>query len=161
MVKRSWHRGLIPLLAIPVLAACSVRPPSAPESAGGMHAIHDEHMRVILRRLDELMYEQTYTQITLDERRRADLEQLAAHAARLVGSAETINEVLEWLDLDATEEQRFYNFADQFNLQAQALNRVAASGRDDLFRPALDELHRVCQDCHASFRDPYLHRLRR
>jgi cytochrome c556 len=135
--------GLLVLLVGTALAA----PPTG-------HVLRSDELRALMKRMDALVYEETYTELDLDLERARQARALAAAADELAGTADAIAESALVLPLDETARTRFTELANQLYNRALAV-QSASSGPDlQALRSAFGELEGTCIECHALFRNP-------
>lgn len=155
-------RVLKPILCILLplgLIACSEAARQRTLSVGGretgqpaLHAIHDDQLRVLMDRMNNLMLERFMTEPELDAARRRQAQQIAVTADLLSQTVDAILATLPGLQLNSAEQATFRALADKLRAQTLYLREQAAQNHVDAIAGALQQLNTTCTSCHALFR---------
>lgn len=116
-----------------------------------LHAVHGQRLRMLMRRLDALMFERQRTHVQIARDRRTYLEQT-------ISASEELLETIPYLvtsaeDLTEEDEAIYTALVDKLEAQVRALARLAAEGKAEVASRQYDAIVTTCNACHSTFRE--------
>ena len=124
------------------------------EGEGTLHAVQNERLREVMQGFNNLMFEQMYTELELDEQRLRHSQRIAKSAGELAKAAEALPRIVEGLGLTANEKTLFLERADELRAKALRLQEAAESKDANAMRHWLLRMEITCNNCHRLFRGP-------
>lgn len=146
--------GLIVVLAW--LACTSPRPadaPSSPEADAAAHAMHEQQLTDVMRRLEALRTERLPTELDVDLAEARGAQGFARAAREMSASAAWIRLAIP-AALDPEEQAEFREIAGRLRDQAHRLAEDAPDLTIEQRRARLAEIEATCTRCHSRFRIP-------
>lgn len=148
------------MLILLLITACS-NPPAPHYEIGGrsetgqpaLHAIHDEKLHELMRRMDSLMQERFMTETQLDKERRRYSQRIADTARGLSETVDVIIGQMPKLALSADEQSTFLSLAKKLRQLAVQLHQQASGNQIDAIDESLHQINTTCMSCHALFRN--------
>lgn len=147
------------MLLISVLSACATsdRKPEAPKlTATGtpvLHAIDNQELRLLMARMNNLMFERNLTDQEMDKHRQEALGRVLAAANGLDQAVDGILAAEPKLRLDSGEDRVFRSLAVNLRGEAQTLKAQAEAQQTDDIPATLEKMTATCNACHELFRD--------
>jgi cytochrome c556 len=106
-------------------------------------AIHSDQLQRTMKRLNELAYDREYTELGLDRLRAEQIAALVTAAAELLSAGE----------MTAEEQATFAAIAGQLHAEAQNIQAAVRAYQFDRLPAGYRRLQRICNACHALFRE--------
>ena len=129
-----------------------VKPSLEQPGKPSMSALSDQRLRTLMNDLNDLVFEQLYTELELDRLRSRYALRIAELTQKRVVAIENLAQSENKLGLDQQEEQMFRKLTRQLHDQAQELEQLALAEQTENIRPALDRMIDTCNGCHQLFR---------
>lgn len=151
------HFGLLSLAA--ALMACSPTgkkaavPKLTETGTPVLHAIDNDELRLLMDRMNSLMFERNLTELELDSQRRAAVSKVSAAARDLEQAIDGILAAEPKLSLDEGEKKVFRSLATNLKGEAQTLKAQADAHQVDAIPVTLEKMSATCTSCHELFRD--------
>ena len=117
-----------------------------------LHAIHDQELRELMDRMDNLMHERFMTETQLDQERRKYALRIAERASGLAKTVDAILAKMPALGLSEQEQGTFLALANKLRQQTGQLHELARDNRIDAIEESLRQVNTTCISCHALFR---------
>lgn len=124
--------------------------------AGSRHAIYDERLQELMRRLDRLARERLPQALDVDQVEERRVRDLGEVAGALADAAGALPEVGKGLELEPDEQAAFAELAAELAGQAAELAALPPGTAPAEVRARLDAMQGVCVQCHTRFRLPGL-----
>ena len=126
-----------------------------PETGEGiLHAVHNAQLREVMQGFNNLMFEQMYTELELDEQRLRYSQRIAKSAGELAKAAENLPRIAEGLGLTVNEKTLFLERAAELQTKATHLQEAALNKDANAMRHWLLRMEITCNNCHRLFRGP-------
>jgi cytochrome c556 len=116
------------------------------------HAVRSEELRVIMRRMEALVYDRIQSELALDKERLRQADELAATAGELATTASSIFGASAYQMLDDAARQRFDAFAAELQREATELQRLAREGGIVASSAQFERMSHACAGCHSLYR---------
>ncbi|MEN8259511.1 MAG: cytochrome c [Pseudomonadota bacterium] len=117
-----------------------------------LHAVHNDRLRALMRRMNALLLERWHTELDIDEKRRRQTREIADVAEALQETVSDILATLPELSLEKSEQDLFRKLAGRLKSQAATLREQAAHNYVDAIPDSLDRITTTCNACHNAFR---------
>ena len=130
------------------LAACMG--PSSIEMK--QHFQFSEELRLIMRRIDQLVHERELTDQQVEEVRQRQVDRLAVAVTKLIGATETLIENPSGAGLDKSEITQFSRLTGQLSDEVKNIREASKTGNANGLSQALQRLNAVCNACHEKYR---------
>jgi cytochrome c556 len=117
-----------------------------------LHVVRSEELRVIMRRMEALVYDRIQSDLALDKERLRQAGELAATAGKLASTASAIFGASDYAALDDAARRRFDAFAAELQREAAELQRVAREGGFVASAAQFERMSHACAGCHSLYR---------
>jgi len=149
---------LVLALFVLVLGACSQEKKQPginqlKEHTPVLHAIDSSELRILMRRINNLMLERNLTQPEMDSYRQQALAQVIESANGVLKAIDRIIAAKPKLNLNPSEEQMFEKMALNLQEEANQLKQQAQSSQMEQVQNTLQNISATCNACHVLFRD--------
>lgn len=148
--------GLIGL-ALLVTVGCTPRnagdeSPERPRSDAATHAVRARKLKKIMAELDYLRSERLPQELDAGTGRAERIDDIRTAADSLAHAAEDIPSVLSEVQLSKSDEDLFFQLAEQLNARALELRDRAAEADPAVLESAFAAVASTCDACHSRFR---------
>lgn len=116
------------------------------------HAVHDERLRQLMRRIERFSPERLSPAVDTDEERMRRVADIVEVSRAMAQSAPAIVATSASLDLTPDEHESFEALAGQLRQQSLALANAAPTAPNGELQQRLEEIDHTCQACHQQFR---------
>jgi len=123
-----------------------------PPLENDLHVARSEELRVIMRRMEALVYDRIQSDLALDKERLRQADELAATAGQLANAASAIFSVSTYGTLDEPARRRFDAFAAELQREATELQRLAREGGIVVTAAQFERMSHACAGCHSLYR---------
>lgn len=130
----------------------SVTPHLVNTGKPALHAIQSERLKILMRELDDLMFERMLNEVQIDRQRRYRTEQIVKVAEQLLNTVDFIPDALPELSLKKTEQQIFLNLSTRLKQQVSLLKHEAEENYVDAIPQRVEQIVETCNACHQVFR---------
>jgi len=121
--------------------------------AADIHAVTDERLKVVMRRLKSLTFDRYTSALDLEKKQGRYFRELADIAEGAGKTARRLPELGNRLELTLRERKEFLGFANRLVRQADGVKQLADSGRSRALQTAMRNMIATCNSCHDRFRD--------
>jgi cytochrome c556 len=144
-------------LALLLATGCSTRAAGEAAAKGrksdaAVHAVRAEKLRKIMAELDYLRSQRLPQELDVGAGRAARIDDIRTAADSLAHAAEDIPSVLSEVRLSKSDEDLFYQLAEQLNARALELRDRAAETDPAVIDAAFAGVVSTCDACHSRFR---------
>ena len=122
-----------------------------------LHAIQSERLKILMRELNDLMFERMLNEVQIDRQRRYRTEEIVRVADQLLNTVEYIPNALPDLSLDKQEQQAFLNLSQKLKQQVILLKHEAEQNHVDAITDRANQIVETCNACHAVFKSGSIH----
>lgn len=117
-----------------------------------LHSIQSAQLKVLMRQLDDLMFERMLNEVQLDRQRRYRTKEIVKVAENLLETIGYIPNALQDLSLDSSEQIIFLNLSEQLKQQITLLKQEASKNYVDAISKRANQIIETCNACHRIFR---------
>lgn len=117
-----------------------------------LHAVHDERLRQVMRRLQTLTADRLPQEMDVRMINRTEARELADIAGSLASSSDEIPATLTSAELGDNDRAGFERLAMQLRADADQVRSYAERGDMDGVKMAVHNMTRTCNACHDAYR---------
>jgi cytochrome c556 len=144
-------------LALLLTVGCTPRnagdeSPERRKSGATTHAVRARKLKKIMAELDYLRSQRLPQELDSDAGRAERIDDIRAAADSLAHAAEDIPSVLSEVRLSKSDEDLFYQLAEQLNARALELRDRASEADPAVLESAFAAVASTCDACHSRFR---------
>jgi len=142
---------------VALLVSCETTKKALPVATpvAGVHAIHAERLEAAMHELSRFATGQSaIARLYNDAQSGVDLSEVAATAAKIGETADSLPAALEGLQLSDENRRTFEQMAAKMRQETNALIEQAKQNNLAGAQAAIGRLNETCAGCHATFRGP-------
>jgi len=117
-----------------------------------LHSIQSAQLKVLMRQLDDLMFERMQNEVQLDRQRRYRTKDIVKVAEKLLETIGYIPNALQNLSLDSSEQTNFLKLSEQLKQQVTLLKQQASKNYVDAIPKRANQIIETCNACHCIFK---------
>jgi len=117
-----------------------------------LHSIQSKQLRVLMRELNDLMFERMLNEIQIDRQRRYHTKEIVDVADNLLHTIKYIPNALADLSLEKEEQKVFLGLNEKLKHQVLLLKQEAENNHVDAIPDRADQIIETCNACHHVFR---------
>lgn len=151
--RRAGVIGMVLLLTIGCTPRGAVdESPDRGRPGAATHAVRARKLKKIMAELDYLRSQRLPQELDTDSDRAARIDDIRTTADSLAHAAEDIPSVLTEVQLSRSDQDLFYQLAEQLNARALELRDRAADADPAVIDAAFASVVSTCDACHSRFR---------
>lgn len=127
---------------------------SAADEDHGLHMLDNDRLRVIMRRLSQMNFDEMATEIENSGSLNRDIREIASYATELASDAAVVPIIFRNTEMNDESRRVLDEQSRQLHENAIALHDAAVEGNVSLVKERLDQMITTCNNCHATFRTP-------
>jgi len=117
-----------------------------------LHSIQSKQLRVLMRELNDLMFERMLNEIQIDRQRRYRTKEIVDVADNLLHTIKYIPNALPELSLNKEDQKIFLSLSKKLKLQVLLLKQEAENNYVNAIPKTADQIIETCNACHLIFR---------
>jgi len=117
-----------------------------------LHSIQSKQLRVLMRELNDLMFERMLNEVQIDRQRRYRTKEIVDVANKLLHTIKYIPNALSELSLDKEDQKIFLGLNKKLKHQVLLLKQEAENNYVDAIPKTTDQIIETCNACHYIFR---------
>ena len=149
-------KNYLSFLYILLLSGCQIEQPKQAYLVDigkpALHSVQSERLKVLMRELDDLMFERMLNEVQIDRQRRYRTTEIAVVAEKLLTTVKYIPDALQELSLDEKEKEIFLNLSKKLTQQMTFLKQEAEKNYVDAIPKRANQIIEICNACHHIFR---------